>query len=95
MASLRHHDLVKSRRGSSGGYSLSRSASMITAGTVMRAISGPLLVVGGMPSEYTADGGITGRIPKLWTALEHGLQEVLDGTTLAQLLPGADVQRQS
>jgi Rrf2 family protein len=39
---LKHHGLVQSRRGRSGGYSLLRPASEISFGQVVRIIDGPL-----------------------------------------------------
>ena len=42
LSELRRAGLVKTKRGSGGGYMLARSARMIKAGSVIRALDGPL-----------------------------------------------------
>lgn len=42
LADLRHHEVVTSKRGMLGGYSLSKPADAITIGDVIRIMDGPL-----------------------------------------------------
>jgi DNA-binding IscR family transcriptional regulator len=57
MRSLRRAGLVLSTRGVLGGYTLSRPATEIHIGDVLRAVDGPLAGVRGMrPEETSYDG---------------------------------------
>jgi len=88
--------IVVSHRGPSGGYTLSRSASLISLGEIFRAVDGPLAEVRGLRPHETSYEGVAQHLPEVWVAVRAGLRRVLDGTSLDQLLSGhlpADVRR--
>src|SRR2546421_7695237 len=51
LGELRHAGLVRSQRGTEGGYWLARPADEITVADVIRAVEGPLASVRGSPPE--------------------------------------------
>src|SRR5206468_12633893 len=55
MQILKRVDIVRSRRGTEGGYVLSRSPSQITARDAMRAMSGPFVQLSCLESGNFAD----------------------------------------
>jgi Rrf2 family protein len=96
LAELRRADLVRSHRGSEGGYALSRPPSKITLGSILRAVDGPLAEIRGLRPNETSYEGAAQHLPDVWIAVRQALRRVLDETTLAQVLTGnlpAHVQR--
>ncbi len=89
VADLRRGGLVVSRRGSLGGYALSRPAREITVGDIFRAVDGPLAEVRGLRPDETAYSGVAQHLPSLWVAVRASLRDVLDGTSLDALRTGA------
>jgi len=95
LGDLRRAGIVVSRRGPTGGYTLSRPAAQISLGDVFRAVDGPLAEVRGLRPHETSYDGVAQHLPLVWVALRAGLRRVLDGTSLQQLLTGelpADVR---
>jgi Rrf2 family protein len=88
LADLRRAGLVVSRRGSDGGYALARSADEISIGSVIRAVDGPLAAVRGQRPDQTSYTGVAEHLPGLWVAVRASLRQVLDGTSLQQVLDG-------
>lgn len=88
VADLRAADLVVSTRGARGGYRLARPASEISLGDVFRAVDGPLAEVRGLRPHETSYDGVAEHLPTVWVAVRVALREVLDGTTLADVLSG-------
>ncbi len=88
VADLRAAGLVESRRGAHGGYTLARPASEVHAGDVFRAVSGPLAEVRGLRPQDTSYSGVAEHLPALWVAVRGSLRDVLDRTSLADLLTG-------
>ncbi|WP_416827421.1 cysteine metabolism transcriptional regulator CymR [Ectobacillus polymachus] len=76
---LRNARLVKSTRGAYGGYVLADHPSVITAGNVIRCLEGPITVVEGIEEEKPAQR-------QLWLRIRDAVQEVLDNTTLEDLV---------
>jgi Rrf2 family protein len=89
VADLRAADLVVSTRGARGGYTLARPASAISLGDVFRAVDGPLAEVRGLRPHETSYEGVAQHLPSVWVAVRASLREVLDGTSLEQVLTGA------
>ena len=77
--------LIASYNGPKGGYVLTRPASKITVGQVVRALEGPLSVVSCMTSHddcpQFARCNLRGPVQKI----QAGITRVLDGMTLAEL----------
>ena len=98
MTSLKAAGVVRSQRGPSGGYWLSRPADAITVADVIRAVDGPLASVRGQPPEDVAYAGSAVPLQSVWLAVRSALREVLEHVTLADLatadLPEA-VQRRA
>jgi Rrf2 family protein len=84
---LKQSGLVLSRRGKTGGYLLARPPREISVGEIIRLIEGPLDVVacaGRQESNCPLDGGCV--FLPMWRRAQAALEEVYDGTTLADLL---------
>ncbi|MEO3947096.1 Rrf2 family transcriptional regulator [Gorillibacterium sp. CAU 1737] len=79
IAPLRNAGLVKSIRGAYGGYVLSRSASELTAGDIIRVLEGPI-----SPVDFTDEDDPAKR--DLWMRIRDSIAEVLDSTTLESLV---------
>jgi len=87
-ADLRVAGLVRSTRGARGGYALARAADGIAVGDVFRAVDGPLAEVRGLRPHETSYEGVAEHLPTVWVAVRGALREVLDGTSLADVLSG-------
>ena len=86
---LRHAELVASRRGVEGGYALARSADGISVADVIRAVEGPIATVrGARPEEVEYVGAAAGLQP-LWLDLRSAMRDVLEQTTLADVVARA------
>ena len=90
---LKRAGLVESIRGPGGGYMLTRDATQIRAGDVLRAVDetlDPVFCVDGGegPTCHRVDGCPTHR---LWVRLGQVIQEVLDSVTLAELGEGSRI----
>lgn len=79
VAPLRNAGLVKSIRGAYGGYILSRPPEQVTAGEVIRVLEGPISLVDFMEEDDPAKRD-------LWLRIRNSIAEVLDTTTLADLI---------
>ncbi|MCE5171744.1 Rrf2 family transcriptional regulator [Paenibacillus profundus] len=79
IAPLRNAGLVKSIRGAYGGYILSRNAEQVTAGEVIRVLEGPI-----SPVDFTEEDDPAKR--DLWLRIRDSIAQVLDSTTLADLI---------
>ena len=88
MLPLRHAGIVQSRRGSSGGYRLARAADTISLADVVRAVDGPMLVVRGDRAEDLVYPGPAKRIQDVWIAIRASLREILEGTTVDDMVHG-------
>lgn len=85
---LRRAGLVTSRRGAAGGYLLSRTASEISVGDILRAVDGPLAEVRGQRPQDLVYAGAAEHLGTVWVALRAALRDVLDDTSLADLVAG-------
>ncbi|GGM31865.1 MULTISPECIES: RrF2 family transcriptional regulator [Micromonospora] len=83
---LRRADLLLSHRGVEGGYALARPATEISVGDVLRAVSGVLTVVRGLPADTTRYQGPAARLRDVWLAVQHAIGDIVDRTSLADLL---------
>lgn len=88
---LKQAGLVKSVRGSQGGYVLGRTADGITVGDVIRVLEGPIAPVDCVnelnPDDCDrADYCVT---KKIWSRLRDSIVEVLDSYTLDDLMKEA------
>ena len=94
---LKHHGLVQSRRGRSGGYSLLKSASEISFGQVVRIIDGPLAplpclsVMAYRRCEDCIDEESCA-IRRVFALTHQVTATVLDRTTLADAINGSPLR---
>jgi Rrf2 family protein len=87
MVPLKRAGLIKSVRGSQGGYTLGKKPQDITAGDIIRVLEGPIAPVECVSETNPdtcsrADYCVT-RI--IWTKVRDSIAEVLDSFTLADL----------
>jgi Rrf2 family protein len=86
LAELRHSELVASRRGVEGGYTLGRPAGEISLADVIRAVEGPIATVRGVrPDEVDYEGAARALAP-VWIELRAAMRGVLEETTLADVV---------
>jgi Rrf2 family protein len=95
---LKHHGLVQSRRGRSGGYTLLKPASEISFGQVVRIIDGPLAPLPCLSRMAyrrceECPGEESCAIRRVFALTHEVTSTVLDRTTLADALREAPVQR--
>jgi Rrf2 family protein len=83
---LKHAGIVKSTRGAEGGYSLARPPSEISIADVIRAVDGPMATVRGERVESVEYSGPAARLRDVWVAVRASLREVLETTTLEDLV---------
>ena len=85
---LRHAGLVRSQRGTEGGYWLARPADEIALAVVIRAVEGPLANVRGIRPDELEYGGSAARLRDVWIAVRATLRSVLEHVTVADLARG-------
>src|SRR5436853_281673 len=88
LGELRHAGLVRSQRGTEGGYWLARPADEITLADVIRAVEGPLASVRGDSPETLRYSGTSEPLGKVWVAVRANLRAVLESVTLADIASG-------
>ena len=77
--------LVAARHGSSGGYTLARAASRISALDVIRAIDGPLFITSCVTSHGECDVHTTCSIREPLRRVNDSILEVLAKVTISQM----------
>ena len=88
MADLRQAALVRSQRGTEGGYWLAKPAGAITLAQVIRAVEGPLANVRDRRSEEVEYSGSAAPLREVWVAVRASLRAVLESVTLADVARG-------
>jgi Rrf2 family protein len=88
LSELRRAGIVRSQRGSDGGYFLSRPATEVTVADVLRAVEGPLAAVQGTRPEALDYGGAAAFRPEVWVAARSSLRSVLEHVSLADIASG-------
>ena len=89
LSDLRSAGLVRSQRGSDGGYALARPADEISIADVLRCIDGPLASVHDVGLGDLAYAGPTAPLRDVWMALRASMRRVLEETSLAEVAAGA------
>jgi Rrf2 family protein len=77
--------LIKSKRGSTGGYMLARAAETISFCDVIEAIEGPIAVNACMDHALGCDQIPRCRMLGVWNEVQRSVTEVLSRTTIAAL----------
>ena len=86
---LKHHELVKAKRGIRGGYWLARPPEEITIADVIRAVEGPLANIHDISPEATEYPGNAAHLRDVWVAVRANLRGVLEDVTLADVRTGS------
>ncbi len=85
---LKRGELVRSKRGPDGGFSLSRPADEITLADIFRAIDGPLADVHDESLRELRYAEPATALPEVWMAIRGSLRRVLETVTIADLVAG-------
>ena len=93
MADLRKAGLVESTRGKTGGYRLSRPASLISFADIIRVTDGPIALVPCVSRNFYArcadcDDERTCALRQVMSIARAQMSDVLDRTTLADAVAG-------
>lgn len=86
LKTLVHADLVTSRRGAHGGYTLARKPAAISAVDVIEAIEGPLAVTECTVSPGSCDLEPTCQLSSQWQLLSVAVRRALADITLKDLI---------
>jgi Rrf2 family protein len=91
VSKLRKAGFVQSVRGVNGGYMLSRPASEITVGSLVRLLEGTLAPMGCVSPEFPDPGEFCGRYQKchtrnVWLRVMDALTVALDSITLEDVI---------
>ena len=90
LTDLRHARLVRSHRGSEGGYELARPADDITVADVIRGVEGSLSTVQhAHPDQIDYPAGAASALREVWLAVERSVETVLASVSLSDLARGA------
>jgi len=89
MQTLKRVDIVRSRRGTEGGYTLSRPPGQLTVGDVIRTMSGPFVQLSCLESSNFADN--CGRqhacqFKPIWAEVDRAIGSVLNNITFEELV---------
>ena len=85
---LKRAELLRTKRGPDGGFSLSRPAESITLADVFRAIDGPLADVHDESLRGLSYPAPAEDLPQVWMAIRGSLRRVLETVTLDDLVAG-------
>lgn len=88
LAALRRAGIVRSIRGASGGYELTSSPHSISAGDVVRALSGPIARIPCLDGDSTDKCNKLDRcvVVNLWKRAQSAISQVLDKTTIQDMV---------
>ena len=90
VAPLRRAGLLKSQRGSSGGYILARQPQEVSIGAIVRALEGPLAPASCVLEEEACEQSQMCAMHSLWRRMYDGMNDLFDSITLKQMLEDAD-----
>jgi len=79
-------DLVKSFRGIQGGFMLAKPPSAITISNIIKAVRGSIAISKCLKLDQQCDQEKHCKVQDLWKRAQNNLMEVLDKTTIADLL---------
>jgi len=89
MQILKRVDIVRSRRGTEGGYTLARPPSQITVGDVIRAVSGPFVQLSCLDSGNLSDDcgkQNACQFKPIWAEVDRAIGNVLNSVTFEELV---------
>ena len=89
MQILKRVNIVRSRRGMEGGYTLTRSPAQITVGDVIRAMSGPFVQLSCLDSgdfSDSCDKQQTCQFKPIWAEVDRAIAGVLNNITFEEVV---------
>lgn len=86
MAPLKKAKLVKSVRGSHGGYLLAKPPGQITVGDVIRVLEGPLVPSECVVDEESCENAEICVTKEVWAKMKNSIDSVMDGITLKDMV---------
>jgi Rrf2 family protein len=86
---LKRAELIRSKRGPTGGFTLSREASAISLADVFRAVDGPLADVHDESLRGLSYPAPAEALPEVWMAIRGSLRRVLEEVSLTDLVDGS------
>jgi Rrf2 family transcriptional regulator, cysteine metabolism repressor len=89
MQILKRVGIVRSRRGTEGGYVLSRAPNQITVGDVLRAMSGPFVQLSCLESNNFADDCGKQNVCQfkpIWAEVDRAIGSILNNITFEELV---------
>ena len=89
MQILKRVDIVRSRRGAEGGYTLTRAPGQITVGEVIRAMTGPFVQLSCLDSGNSAeDCGKQNpcQFKPIWAEVDRAIGGILNNITFEELV---------
>jgi Rrf2 family protein len=87
---LRVAGLTRTVRGPVGGHRLGRPAAEISIADVVHAIDGSFASVHGVAPEQLQPTGRAAPVAAVWSELHHCVESLLEGVTLADIVPPRD-----
>jgi Rrf2 family protein len=85
---LKRAELLRSKRGPDGGFTLSRPPDEISLADIFRAIDGPLADVHDASLRGLTYPAPAEALPRVWMAIRGSLRGVLETVTVADLVSG-------
>jgi Rrf2 family protein len=85
LSELRVAAVVRSQRGSDGGFRLAKEPRQITIVDIIRAVEGPLATVRGGKPEDADYPGVASQLPRVWIAVRKNLRDVVEHVTVADV----------
>ena len=89
MQVLKRVDLVRSKRGTDGGYVLARTPDEISVGDVIQSISGPFVQISCLESgnfDDDCDKESTCQFKPIWAEVDRAISSVLNEVTFGDLV---------
>src|SRR3974377_1215939 len=86
LASLKQGGFVESRRGAEGGYLLARPPGGLPVGAVLRFVEGPRVGTRKARSRREPDSDPDNPFSDMWRQVDRAVSEILDKTTLGDIL---------
>ena len=95
LLALKRAGLLTSRRGSSGGYHLTRAPEEITVGAVLRAVEGAQspFELAGRRDRGRGTEADDGDLSELWQQIVEAVSQVVDRMTFSELMARVDERR--
>jgi Rrf2 family protein len=95
MNQLKHAGFVESRRGSTGGYILARSADELTVGEIIEFMEGPISIVGNNGKRVDENGSMLGDMAfeHLWETVDRAVSDVFHNMSVRELVESERVRK--